>query len=147
VIYTLTLSVIIGQAWKKYTDINNQIDREADALTSLAQSSRMFDDENDEIFDARGDRFDLFEQRLPHHVWIIFVVVSVVWIWGFLWLKFDSDIFEVYVLGATILSVSYLFYLAHDLDDITQGIWKVKFASFENIDFMSLERPFWRRYS
>jgi hypothetical protein len=194
VIYTLVLSVVVGQAWKKYNDINSEIDREADALVLLVQTGRMFQDEifspalffavkryvacvtllqaNDhrvegeshekmkavrkcvelliqshnaedslksellhqfnEAFDARGDRFDLLEQKLPNHVWIIFVLASLLWLWGFFWLEFDSIIFKFYVLGASVLSISYLFYLARDLDDPAKGAWKMEFTSFEN---------------
>lgn len=45
VIYTIILSVIIGQAWRKYIRVNNEIDREADALVLLVQTARMFKDE------------------------------------------------------------------------------------------------------
>lgn len=192
VVYTLVLSVIVGQGWRKYNKINNEIDREADSLVLLVQTGRMFHHEklsqalflavkryaiclrllqaNDsrtknethekmkdirecvilliksesddclksellhqynEAYDARGDRFDLIEQKLPPHTWVIFIVASLIWLWGFLWLKFDSVYFKFYLLGATILSISYLFYLARDLDDPTTGNWKMKFSSFE----------------
>lgn len=192
VVYTLVLSVIVGQGWAKYNRINNEIDREADSLVLLVQTGRMFRDQDlsqalylavkryvmslrllqskdnrtanqthekmkeirervifliksepdeclksellhqyNEAYDARGDRFDLIEQKLPPHTWIIFVVASLIWLWGFLWLDFDLDSFKFYILGATILAISYLFYLARDLDDPTTGSWKMKFSSFE----------------
>jgi hypothetical protein len=39
---------------------------------------------------------------------------------------------QFYVLGASVLSISYLFYLTRDLDDPTKGAWKMEFTSFEN---------------
>ncbi len=192
VIYTIILSVIIGQAWRKYIRVNNEIDREADALVLLVQTARMFKDEYlssalflavkryvkclillqskdrrtngelreklraireyvvllmqsetddclksdllyqyNEVYDARGDRFDLIEQKLPNHTWIIFIIASLVWLWGFLWLNFESTNFKFYILGSTIFTLSYLFYVARDLNDPTTGNWKMKFTSFE----------------
>jgi hypothetical protein len=46
VVYTLVLSVIVGQGWRKYNKINNEIDREADSLILLVQTGRMFNNEN-----------------------------------------------------------------------------------------------------
>ena len=194
VIYSLVLTVIIGHAWKKYSNINNEIDREADSLVLVVQTSKMFKGydnltkglllaikryakymifinakdkrqkkqslsklENiqkfvelliieskgldclksdllhhfNQSFDARGDRFDLIEMKLPNHVWIIFIITSLLWLWGFLWLNFESKAFESYVLGSAFISVSYLFYLARALNDPTKGIWKMRFDSFK----------------
>lgn len=193
VFYTLVLSVIVGQGWKKYNKINNEIDREADSLTLLVHTGRMFDDiklrealvlaikqyaksvlllkSNDsrvdsqafkymkdihefvvvlitsnaeeclksellhqynEAYDARGDRFDLIEEKLPKHTWFVFLAASLIWLWGFLWLEFDSPYFAVYILGSTTTTISYLLYLARSLNDPIAGLWKIKFFSFEN---------------
>jgi hypothetical protein len=91
-----------------------------------------------EAYDARVNRFDLLEQKLPNHTWIIFIIVTLIWLWGFLWLKFDSIWFNYHILGATILLISYLFYLARNLDDLTKGGWKMKFSSFETNKFEQL---------
>jgi hypothetical protein len=193
IIYTIILSIIVGHAWRKYVQINNEIDREADALVLLVQTSRMFKNQKlskalfyavkryvlcqvlwqsrdcrtngetrekvkeirqfvvklmrsesddtlktdllnhyNEAYDARGDRFDLTEQKLPNHSWLIFVLASLVWLWGFLWLEFESGDFKIYILGSTIFTLSYLFYAARDLNDPTKGNWKMKFDSFRN---------------
>ncbi len=41
VIYTLTLSLIMTQAWARYNSINSEVDREADALSLLCQTADM----------------------------------------------------------------------------------------------------------
>ncbi len=193
VFYTLVLSVIVGQGWNKYNKINNEIDREADSLTLLMQTGRMFENiklrealvlaveryaksvlllksddsridgqsfeymrairefvvlliksdaeeclksellhQYNEAYDARGDRFDLIEGKLPNHTWFIFLTASLIWLWGFLWLEFNSPYFAIYILGSTAITIIYLLYLARSLNDPIKGLWKLKFASFEN---------------
>lgn len=41
VIYTLTLSLIMTQAWTRHNNINSELDREADALSLLCQTANM----------------------------------------------------------------------------------------------------------
>lgn len=194
VFYTLALSLIVGQAWRKYNRINSMIDREADALTLIVQTGRLFGDNHlstqlrvavesyvnsvrtlrvkdyrtnftslhkmrtirerigelikssqvpdslkselihqfNEAYDARGDRFDLLEQKIPFHIWVVLALFSLAWLWGFFWLDFESPTLSNYVLGCTTFSITYLFSLARDLDDPTYGFWRVKFESFDS---------------
>jgi hypothetical protein len=44
VFYSLALSVILGEAWRRHNKINFEIDREADALKLLLQAGKMFPD-------------------------------------------------------------------------------------------------------
>ncbi|MGH7595916.1 MAG: DUF4239 domain-containing protein [bacterium] len=194
VFYTLALSLIVSQAWRKYNRINSTIDREADALTLLVQTGRLFGNNDlstqlmitvegyvncirklrakdyrtnlvtlqkirkirecvgnlitsdkvhdslkselihqyNEVYDARGDRFDLLEQKIPFHIWLIFILFSFAWLWGFFWLIFKYAYLSDYILGCTTLSITYLFHLARDLDDPTSGFWRIKFGSFDS---------------
>lgn len=199
IIYTFVLTLIVGQTWKKYNQIMNELDREADALDLLYQICAMFENKklgktlilaienyaqamtglnfNDkrlegeaheklkdisecvlrliqiskdddeclksqllhqfnEVYDSRGDRFDIIESKLPIHIWILLIIISLIWINGFLWLKFNSYILENYILGSIMFSISFLFYLARDLDDPNNGWWKMKFESFDNHSFL-----------
>jgi hypothetical protein len=85
-----------------------------------------------EAYDARGDRFDLLEQQIPFHTWLIFVLFSFAWLWGFFWLNFKYEYLSNYILGCTTFSITYLFHLARDLDDPTSGFWRIKFDSFDS---------------
>jgi len=85
-----------------------------------------------EAYDARGDRFDLIEQKLSFHVWTIFIMFSLAWLWGFFWLEFKAEPFKSYILGCTIFSITFLFYLARDLDDPTSGFWMMNFEPFDH---------------
>jgi hypothetical protein len=84
-----------------------------------------------EAYDARGDRFDLINQKIPKHVWLILGAFSLGWLWGFLWLAFNDKALEVYVLGSTTLSIACLFYVARALNDPTKGSWKLTFKPFK----------------
>ena len=193
IFYTLALSIIVGQAWTKYNRVNFEIDREADSLSLLVQTTRMGTDrilsarlvhivtqyvncvresraadrrtdstsevrlkeirdgveqlvvnENtqesvkaellkhyNDVYDARGDRFDQLGRKLPFYMWSIFVIFSMLWLWGFFCLDFQADELRYYVLGCTVFSACFLYYLARDLDDPERGFWRMNFDSFE----------------
>ncbi|MDZ7360764.1 MAG: DUF4239 domain-containing protein [candidate division KSB1 bacterium] len=194
VFFTLALSFIIGQGWRKYLRVNSEIDREIDALTLLVRTSEMLGQKhyqltrtlvrivilyvetvksltvNDkrtdsdtadimrelhecikdivkerkvsdsikqqllqhycEAYDARGDRFDLAAQKLPRIAWIILLVVSFTWLWGFVWLEFHTIELNLYISACTLGSVSFLFLLAWQLNNVTQGRFSMDFSSF-----------------
>jgi hypothetical protein len=121
-----------GKAYEKMKTIH-------ECIIGLTDSTKKIDSciksellhEYNEAYDARGDRFDLINQRLPGHVWIILGFVSLLWLWGFLLLDIHSTLFRNYILGATTLSISYLFYLARDLDNPYGGQFVPNFNSFE----------------
>ena len=193
VFYTVALSIIVGQAWTKYNRVNSEIDREADALTLMVQTSRMGTDhglsarlvhvvtqyvnnvrevlamdERDEspseekmkqirdgieqlvlseqtpesiksellkhyndAFDARGDRFDLLGRKLQFYMWFVFIAFSMLWLWSFFCLEIESAALRNYILGCTVFSACFLYYLARDLDDPKRGFWRMNFNSFE----------------
>jgi hypothetical protein len=202
VFYTLSLSFIIGQGWKRYLKINSEIDREADALSLLLRTSEMCgksyeemkealsssvalyiaavksktieDQRTDEItaglmkqihncvknivkqrkiadsiksqllqqycdaFDARGDRLDLVAQKLPPIVWLVLVVVSFTWLWGFVWLEFQTLELNLYISICTLGWVSFLFFTAWQLNDVTKGRFRMDFSSFYNFEVNKL---------
>jgi hypothetical protein len=84
-----------------------------------------------EFYDARGDRFDLIEQRMPPHIWFVLGTFSLVWLWGFVWLEFHEESLKTYVIGCTTSSIGYLFYVARALNDPTKGAWKLTFKPFK----------------
>lgn len=65
-----------------------------------------------DAFDARGDRLDRINQKLPRVVWIVLVVVSFTWLWGFVWLEFKTLELNLYISICTLGWVSYLFFTA-----------------------------------
>lgn len=94
-----------------------------------------------EVYDARGDRFDLISQKIPAHVWVILGAFSLGWLWGFLWLEFHEKAMEAYVVGSTTLSIACLFYVARALNDPTKGSWKLTFKPFkENLSSESIKQ-------
>jgi hypothetical protein len=58
------------------------------------------------------------------------IIFSFIWLLGFYWIGTVSK-FGTYVLAATVFSVSFLFYLARDLDDPVRGAWRISFGSFK----------------
>ena len=144
VFYALALSVILAEAWRRHSQINSDIDREADALKQMLQAGKLFPDtkiynrlvlkvfayantvlefqfkdkrtktksyrrlkstrnsvdkmiggssntrkESVQEFlkadllrhycdacDARGDRFDQIDQRLPNYIWFLLGLFS-----------------------------------------------------------------------
>lgn len=196
VFFTLILSFIIGQGWRRLGKVNSEIDREADALLLLIRTSEMLkkeykeftetltrtvilyidsvksvtvDDERNmgktaklmkevhecvkdvviekripdsikqellrhycEAYDARGDRFDVVKQKLPKIVWLILIGVSFIWLWGFVWLEFQSPELNLYISTSTLGSVSLLFFIAWQLDDVRRGRFKMDFSPFYN---------------
>lgn len=42
IFYAIALSVIVGETWRRYNQINSEIDREADSLKLLVHTSRIF---------------------------------------------------------------------------------------------------------
>ncbi len=199
IFYTLTLSSIVGQGWRKFLRVNSEIDREADALVLLLRTSEMCSkrhlkikdkltrtvilyvekvklwrredrrvespsaefmkkihvcikefvkkkDISDAIksellhhycdaYDARGDRFDLIAQKLPKGVWFILIIISFTWLWGFVWLKVWSPLLKVYMSVGVMGMVSFLYFIAKDLDNLTTGYFKMDFAPFEHKEF------------
>jgi hypothetical protein len=196
VFFTLILSFIIGQGWRRLGKVNSEIDREVDALSLLVRTSEMLrkeykeftetltrtiilyidsvksvtiEDERNvgraatlmkeihecvkdivkqkripdsikqellrhycEAYDARGDRFDVVKQKLPIIVWFILVGVSFIWLWGFVWLEFQSSELNFYISVSTLGSVSLLFFIAWQLDDVRKGRFKMDFSPFDN---------------
>lgn len=193
VFYTIALSIIVGQAWAKFNRINSEVDREADALSLMVQTSRMGTDRNlsarlvfvvtqyvnhvrevrakderdgspseekikqirdgieqlvlseqtpesiksellkhyNDAYDARGDRFDWLGRKLPFYMWFVFIAFSMLWLWAFFCLQIESSALHNYVLGCTVFSACFLYYLARDLDDPKRGFWRMSFKSFE----------------
>jgi len=194
IFFSLALSFIIGQGWRKYLRVNSEIDREIDALTLMVRTSEMLGQKyyqitrtlvrivilyvdtvksltvNDkrmdgdtaelmkeihecirdivkekkvsdsiknqlllhycEAYDARGDRFDLAAQKLPRIAWFILIVVSFTWLWGFVWLEFHTRELNLYISACTLGSVSFLFLMAWQLDDVRKGRFRMDFSSF-----------------
>ncbi|MGH7493906.1 MAG: DUF4239 domain-containing protein [bacterium] len=195
VFYTLVLSFIISQGWRRYQRINSEIDREADALILLLRTSEMCNRNNKklkdeltrivllyvknvklargndrrsdsvsaelmkqihvrvkqivkkeavpecvksqllyhycEAYDARGDRFDMAAQRLPKIVWLLMILVSLTWLWGFVWLDVKSPGLKIYMSVGVLGVVSFLYFIARDLDNLSIGYFKVNFSPFE----------------
>ncbi|NUO81189.1 DUF4239 domain-containing protein, partial [candidate division KSB1 bacterium] len=186
VFYTLVLTFIIGQGWRRFQKINSEIDRESDALILLLRTSEMCQGANHnlreelvrtvvlyveklklkrerderidsvthelmkqihvcirnliqnekkkhknaripdcvkgqllqyyaEAYDARGDRFDTINQQLPRLVWPCLIFVSVIWLWGFVWLKVESSQLKSYMSIGIIGVVSFLYFVAKNL--------------------------------
>lgn len=196
VFFTLILSFIIGQGWRRLGKVNSEIDRETDALSLLVRTSEMLRKEHKELtetltravilyidsvksvtvdddrnvgktaklmkeihecvkdivkqkripdsikqellrhycdaYDARGDRFDVVKQKLPIIAWFILIGVSFIWLWGFVWLEFQSPELNLYISVSTLGSVSLLFFIAWQLDDVRRGRFKMDFSPFNN---------------
>ncbi|MDZ7291442.1 MAG: hypothetical protein ONB44_07630 [candidate division KSB1 bacterium] len=84
--------------------------------------------------DARSDRFDLIKQEIKFPIWMNLIVFSLVWLWGFFWLKIESKQLSNYILGITTFSIAYLFSLARDLDNPKSGFWRMNFEPFDSFD-------------
>jgi hypothetical protein len=84
-----------------------------------------------DAYDARSDRFDLADDSLPGSVWAMLILASLVWLFGFFWIDFKSECLEVFVTFSTLASVTYLYHLARDLNDLQSGDFKMNFASFK----------------
>lgn len=196
-VYTLILTLIVGQGWNRYLRVNNEIDREADALSLLARTSEMCgsnpkdqgisdalvavvsqyvaevkslmaldqrlggstekkmkqihvcvehlitqteieDCVKSELlkhycdaYDARSDRFDILDEALPDSVWHMLIIASLIWLFGFFWIDFKSSCLEIFVTVSILGSVSYLYRLARDFDDLRSGYFRANFASFQ----------------
>ena len=121
-----------GEAHEKIRDIRECVVRLIQVSNDNESLKSELLHQFNEVYDSRGDRFDLIELKLPIHIWILLILISLIWLNGFLWLNFRSNILENYILGSIIFSISFLFYLARDLDDPNNGCWKMNFDSFEN---------------
>ncbi len=85
-----------------------------------------------DFHDARNDRFDLIEQRLPLRVWMLLGVFSLAWLWGFFWLQFNSESLLVYITSCTIFSVTILFGYALDMNNPFAGFWRMNLSPFKD---------------
>jgi len=88
-----------------------------------------------EAYDARSDRFDLVDQRVPRHIWWILAGSSLAWLWGFFWLKIDAASLSIFTLLCMLFFLTYTFGLARDLDNPLTGFWRIKFTAFKENEF------------
>jgi len=86
-----------------------------------------------EAYDARGDRFDIIGQPLPWFVWPLLIIVSLTWLWGFVWLTVGTQALKIYMSVGVLGLVSLLYSIARGLDSLRS--FRPRFAPFENKEF------------
>ena len=64
-------------------------------------------------------------------VWATLILASLIWLFGFFWIDFKSECLEAFVTFSTLASVTYLYRLARDLNNLQTGDFKMNFASFK----------------